>query len=57
MRLPSSRSNGEGGVRAVELDKTQIQSMKIIQMLKMEDDLGMWPTLADLFKKLLSDSL
>lgn len=47
----------ERGVRAVELDKTQIQSMKTIQMLKVEDDLGMSPTLADLFKKLLSDSL
>lgn len=41
----------------MELDKTQIQSRKIIQMLKMEDDLGMSPTLGDLFKALLSDSL
>lgn len=47
----------ERGVRAVKLDKTQIQFMKIIQTLKMEDDLGMSPTLEDLFKVLLSDSL
>lgn len=46
-----------GGVKAVELDKTQIRYMKIIQTLKMEDDLGMSPTLGDLFKVLLSDSL
>jgi len=41
----------------VELDKRRIQCMKIIQKLKMEDDLGMSPTLGDLFKILLSDSL
>lgn len=41
----------------MELDKTQIQSMKIIQKLKMEDDSGMSPTLGDLFKELFSDSL
>lgn len=47
----------ERGFRAVELDKRQIQCMNIIQTLKMEDDLGMLPTLGDLFKILLSDSL
>lgn len=46
-----------GGVKAVELDKRQIRYMKIIQTLKMEDDLGMSPTLGHLFKVLLSDSL
>lgn len=41
----------------MELDKRRIQCMKIIQTLKMEDDLGMSPTLGSLFKILLSDSL
>lgn len=54
MQLPSSRWM-ERGFRGVKLDKTQIQSMKIIQMLKMEDDSGMSPTLGGLFKELLSD--
>ncbi len=47
----------ERGFRGVKLDKTQSQSMKIIQKLKMEDVSGMSPTLGDLFKEFLSDSL